>query len=78
MSWFKTFGVFQSRMTFRDKMMLVNMVLYFFVGATLLIRSFLQSGSVLAYGIGCGLLFAGLYRGSLVLRVLKQIRSSVQ
>ena len=76
MSWYRAFGVFQSLMTFRDKMMLVNMVLYFFVGATLLIRSFLQGGLGLAYGIGCGLLLAGLYRGALVLRVLKQMRST--
>jgi len=78
MSWYKTIGAFQSRMTFRDRVMLVNMILFLFVGVTLLVRSFLQSGSWLAYGVGCGLLLSGLYRSSLVLRVLKQMKTTQQ
>jgi len=76
--WSKTIKEFISRATLRDILMLINMIFLLIVGAVLLFRTFLgHHGSFLAYGIGCGLIFAGLYRGYLIYQVLTQIRGSL-
>jgi uncharacterized membrane protein HdeD (DUF308 family) len=55
-------------MKFRDVLMLVNMALFLILGATILIRAPGRNASMLAYLMGCGFVFAGLYRLYLVAR----------
>lgn len=42
--------------------MLVNMVLFIILGIAILVRSPGQNASILAYLMGSGFIFAGLYR----------------
>ncbi|MBI3359014.1 MAG: hypothetical protein HY037_05500 [Nitrospirae bacterium] len=52
----------------RDVLMLVNMVLFLILGATILIRASAHKASLLAYLMGCGFIFAGGYRLYLIYR----------
>ncbi len=63
---FLSAGVVTPRLTFREVLMLVNMVLFIILGAAMLIRAPLKNASFLAYLMGCGFLFAGGYRLYLV------------
>ncbi len=58
-------------MKFRDVLMLINMVLFLILGATILMRSPGQKASWPAYLMGFGFLFAGLYRLYLVYSIRK-------
>lgn len=60
-------------MGFRDILMLINMILFFVLGAALLIRAPIRNASLSAYLMGCGFLFAGGYRLYLFFKTKKGI-----
>jgi uncharacterized membrane protein HdeD (DUF308 family) len=51
--------------------MLINMVLFIILGATILIRALARNASFLAYLMGAGFLFAGGYRLYLIYKMRK-------
>lgn len=59
-------------LTWRDRLALVNMVLFICVGGLLLVRSFTQGASLWAYLMGGLFLLAGGYRFFLVFSILKR------
>lgn len=59
------------RLTVRDYFMLVNMVLFFAAGGTLLYRAFHRNAAWLAYVMGALFIFAGGYRFYLFYHALK-------
>ena len=64
-------GLPTQRLTVRDYIMLVNMVLFFAAGGTLLYRAFLRNAAWLAYVMGALFIFAGGYRFYLFYNALR-------
>ncbi|MFY9270277.1 MAG: hypothetical protein WAO55_11090 [Candidatus Manganitrophaceae bacterium] len=60
---------FLRSLTFRDRLMLMNMFLFFSVGGTTLYRALFRHAPWPAYLIGVGFILAGAYRFSLVYHV---------
>jgi len=59
-------------LTLRDKVLVINMFLYFVVGGAILYRAFFRSASWPAYLFGFLLLLMGSYRFYLVYRALSK------
>ncbi len=58
--------------TLRDRIMLINVLLFFWIGGAILYRAFFRHASWLAYLIGFGFLLFGSYRVYLFYKVLSR------
>ncbi|HEY5600385.1 MAG TPA: hypothetical protein VIK48_06805 [Candidatus Manganitrophaceae bacterium] len=65
---------FPQKLTLRDRLMLVNMVLFFVIGCLILYRALSRNGPWLAHGMGVLFISTGGYRLYLLRKALKGVK----